>query len=172
MAAPNKQPVLTSGIDYVPRVPLVSLFDLCCPICKHVIRKCPKSVSERLMSNVNMDDPTWKSAVNYCCFVRLDSYDSATQQLSIRVYGPLTGKGVAEDLTKRGCSIEVEFTSPNAKLVDSTMNASGNYLLARCTCDFTVNSSYMELVTRIREGNSGSIIAHMKHRVILRQEIS
>ena len=170
MEAPSKQAMLTSGIDYVPRVPLVSLFDLSCPMCKHVIRSCPKSVSGRSMPNVNMDDPTWKSAVNYCCFLRLESYDSTTQQLAIRVYGPLTGTGVPEDLTKRGCCIEVEFTTPNAKLVDSTMNTGGNYLLVRCTCDFTISSSYVELVARIREGSSGTIVVQMKHRVIIRQD--
>ena len=109
----------------------------------------------------------WKSAINYCCFIRLDSYDNTTQRLVIRVYGPLTGKGVPEDLRKRGCTIEVEFTTSNVKDIDSTMDPSGKFLLTSCTCDFTSNSSFIELVTRIRETDSGTITAQMKHRIII-----
>ena len=166
MALPTKQPVLTTAIEGVPRVPLVAWCDRVCPVCRGAVQRHPSDIAQRTLARADLDDPRWQSAVNHACFVRLCGYDSSSRQLSFRVYPPLRGTGSKEQ--QRGlwahATIEAVCTH-NADDVECGMEQGGRFLLVRCRSDLA-SVPFVEVETRLVETETHKVLSAMAHRIV------
>ena len=167
MMCPARQPVLTTGLDFVPRVPLVAWYSLLCPRCRAPVRSHAASVAERALRHVDADAPCWRSAVNHACFVRVEAYDRGTRRLRLRVCAPLGGRGTPVDLRARGTHIEA-VCGADARAVECTRAPDGTHLRVACTWDARAG---VPLVVRARvcDDRTGAVQTELVHHVLLLQ---
>ena len=167
MKWPSKQPVLTTGLDFVPREPLVAWCGLLCPRCRAPVRTRPASIAERALRHADADAACWRSAVNCAPVVRVEAYDRTTRRLVLRVCAPLCGRGTPTDLRARGAHLAAVCGAP-ATAVECTPASDGAFLRVCCTWDARTTTP---LVVRARlcDDKTEDVLVEIEYQVSLVQ---